>query len=90
MELKEHSLRLSDSLQSDGFKKGDVVGVLLPNCPEYAVIVLGCLYAGLTITTLNPIYTPHELSLQINASKAKCLVTSYETLDKVSSKYKFA
>ena len=61
-----------------------MVGVLLPNCPEYAVVVLGTLHAGLTITTMNPIYTPHELAHQLNASKAKVLVTSYELLDKVT------
>ena len=71
------------------------VGVLLPNCPEYAIVVLGVsfltqqhkvysasefifkggffleekktqvLHAGLTLTTLNPAYTPHELAHQV-------------------------
>ncbi|CAG9862852.1 unnamed protein product [Phyllotreta striolata] len=39
-------------------QKGDVVGILLPNCPEFGIAVLGVLEAGLTITTMNPIYTP--------------------------------
>ena len=88
-EVHELSLRLSASFQSNGFKKGDVIGFLLPNCLKYAVVVLGSLHAGLTITTLNPIYTPHELSHQLKASNAICLITSYDTLDKVGSKHVF-
>ena len=59
----------------------------MPYCLKYAVLVLGSLHAGLTITTLNPIYTLHELSHQLKASNAACLITSYDTLDKVSSKH---
>lgn len=39
-------------------QKGDVVAILLPNCPEFAISALGILEAGLVLTTLNPIYTP--------------------------------
>ena len=59
------------------------MAALLPNCPEYPVVVLGTLHAGLTLTTMNPAYTPSELAHQLAASKASILVTSFTLLDKV-------
>lgn len=38
-------------------KQKNVVGILLPNLPEYPIVTLGILQAGLICTTLNPIYT---------------------------------
>ncbi|KAL3266075.1 hypothetical protein HHI36_010261 [Cryptolaemus montrouzieri] len=55
--------------------KGDVVGILMPNSPEYAIVALGILQGGLIATTLNPIYTPEEISRQLLDSGAKALVT---------------
>lgn len=34
-----------------------MVASLLPNIPEYPVVILGALSGGLTLTTLNPLYT---------------------------------
>lgn len=39
-------------------QKGDVIGLLLPNSPEFPLVALGALRAGLIVTTLNPMYTP--------------------------------
>lgn len=38
-------------------KDGDTIGVVLPNVPEYPIVVFGILAAGGVVTTLNPIYT---------------------------------
>ena len=56
-----------------GLKKGDVIGLILPNCLEYPVLVQGCLYLGITVTPINPGYTPHEISRQLNASAASII-----------------
>lgn len=37
--------------------KGDVLAICLPNLPEYPGALLGAIEAGLTVTTVNPIYT---------------------------------
>ncbi|CAG9862854.1 unnamed protein product [Phyllotreta striolata] len=61
-------------------QKGDVVGILLPNCPEFGIAVLGVLEAGLTITTMNPIYTPVEISKQLLDSNTKVLITQAQAI----------
>ncbi|EDW00257.1 GH11952 [Drosophila grimshawi] len=63
--------------------KPDVLAVCLPNMPEYPIAALGAIEAGLTVTTINPIYTPDEIARQLTFSNAKFLVGSaqrYQTL----------
>ena len=57
-----HSLSRSfgHGLLSLGAQPGDVVAVILPNMPEYAVVMLGASEAALVVTTLNPTYTPSK------------------------------
>lgn len=57
-ELRRKSKNLNRALRKN-FKlaKGDAVAIYSPNIPEYPIIVLGALKAGLVVTTLNPLYT---------------------------------
>lgn len=41
-----------------GLKPRDVVGLLLPNIPEFAIVTYGAMEAGLTVSFVNPLYTP--------------------------------
>jgi len=75
-QVKEEALKVSGSLRSLGLQKGDVIGILLPNCIEYPLIFLGALHSGLTVTPLNPLYTAPEISKQLEAAGAKALITS--------------
>lgn len=45
-----------------GLKPGDVVAVMLPNCPEFPVVAFGSLQAGCVLTTVNPIYKECEFT----------------------------
>lgn len=38
-------------------KPGERVGIILPNLPEFTVLVHGAMRAGLTVTFANPLYT---------------------------------
>lgn len=67
--------RLAGGLRARGLGKGDVVAILAPNCPEYAVVFHGVAFAGATITTINPTYTAHEVAHQLKDSGARLLVT---------------
>src|SRR5690606_15593247 len=48
-------------LQQRGLKKGDRVGLMLANCPDYLRFFYGVLLAGGTVVNINPLYAPHEL-----------------------------
>jgi 4-coumarate--CoA ligase len=67
--------RLAGGLASRGFGPGDVLAIMAPNMPEYAVLFHGTAMAGGTVTTINPTYTTHEVHHQLVDSGAKILVT---------------
>ncbi|MDH5327461.1 MAG: AMP-binding protein [Gammaproteobacteria bacterium] len=61
-------------LQSLGLKRGDKVAIMMPNVLQYPIAIFGCLRAGVTVTNINPLYTPRELKHQLNDSGAKCII----------------
>ena len=55
-------------------KKGDRVAIMMPNCLQYPVALLGVLRAGLTVVNTNPMYTRRELKHQMVDSGASVIV----------------
>ncbi|KAJ3657495.1 hypothetical protein Zmor_009291 [Zophobas morio] len=85
-DLLKKSMNLSRHLRKNlGFKEGDVVAILLPNIPEYPLVVLGVQHAGLVVTTLNPVYTPEEIHRQLEDSSAKGIITLVSSWQTASS-----
>ncbi len=79
---KDYSFRLIDELsrafaayaQTLGLAQGDRVAIMMPNVPQYPVVVAGLLRAGLVVVNVNPLYTPRELEHQLKDSGAKAIV----------------
>ncbi|KAA2264958.1 4-coumarate--CoA ligase family protein [Solihabitans fulvus] len=67
--------RVAAALAERGIRKGDVVGILCPNSPRFAVVYHGVLRAGAVATTINGLYTAHEIAAQLADSGAKLLFT---------------
>ena len=61
-------------LQGLGLAKGDRVAIMMPNVPQYPVVVAAVLRAGFVIVNVNPLYTPRELEHQLKDSGAKAIV----------------
>ena len=72
-ELDRYSKQIAAYLQSLGLKKGDKVGVMMPNILQLPVAVLGVLRAGMTLVNVNPLYTSKELEHQLTDSDTKAL-----------------
>ena len=66
---------LAGGLASRGFGKGDVLALMAPNIPEYAVAFHGAAWSGGSVTTINPTYTAGEVHHQLTDSGARFLVT---------------
>ncbi|MFN8469617.1 MAG: AMP-binding protein [Caldilineaceae bacterium] len=58
-----------------GLKKGDVFAIYSPNLPEYAVAFHAVASLGAINTTVNPLYTAHELANQLRDAGARFLLT---------------
>jgi 4-coumarate--CoA ligase len=80
-QLDDQVRRLAGGLQARGFGIGDVLALMAPNLPEYAVVFLGVAMAGGTITTVNPTYTDHEVGHQLADAGASILITVPMFLD---------
>ena len=74
-ELDRYANRFANMLIAHGFKKGDVVGINLPNIPEYIIAWLGTLKAGCVASGLSPLLSTEEMEHQLKDSDARGLVT---------------
>jgi long-chain acyl-CoA synthetase len=61
-------------LATQNVAKGDRVALMMPNVPAYPVAIFGVLLAGCTVVNVNPLYTPRELTAQLNDSGARILL----------------
>jgi long-chain acyl-CoA synthetase len=56
------TIRLANKLIELGVKKGDRIGILLPNSPQFVIAYWSLLTTGAIVVNLNPMYTRYELS----------------------------
>jgi long-chain acyl-CoA synthetase len=66
---------LASGLQRFGIKKGDHVGLFLPNTPYYVISFYAVLKIGAIIVNFNPLYAELELIHQINDSNTEIMIT---------------
>jgi long-chain acyl-CoA synthetase len=76
------SKALAAWLQSKGLKRGTRVAIMLPNVLQNPVAMIAVLRAGMTVTNVNPLYTPRELESQLKDSGAEAIIV----LDNFASK----
>ena len=69
-------------LSARGLGQGDVIGLLSPNSIDYPIALFGAASIGAAVTTLNPLYTPDEISKQLEDAKATQLYTTGPLLEK--------
>lgn len=55
-------------------KKGDRIGIQMPNLLQYPVVMFGALRAGLVVVNTNPLYTASEMKHQYTDSGVKAVV----------------
>jgi long-chain acyl-CoA synthetase len=67
--------RFSRVLVSLGVKRGDRVGLVLPNCPQYVIAYYAALRIGAVVVGNNPLYTERELSHQLSDAGVELVVT---------------
>lgn len=61
LELYRACIRLANKLIELGVKKGDRIGILLPNSPQFNLAYWSTLMTGAVVVNLNPLYTYEEL-----------------------------
>ena len=64
-DVDRYSNQFANMLIDNGFKKGDAVGINLPNSPEYIYSVLGTLKAGCIVSGVSPLMSDVQMHYQI-------------------------
>lgn len=83
--LFEDVRRAATGLSARGLKKGDVLALLSPNVPEYAVAFHATTLLGGAVTPINPLCTEKEIREQLRDAGAKYLVASPSLAGKAAS-----
>ena len=74
-EIKDRSDAFAAALVGFGITKGDRVGIMLPNCPQYVVAAFAALRLGAIVVNVNPMYTAREVLTVATDSAMRVLVT---------------
>ncbi len=73
-EMSKITDQLAAALVGLGVKKGDRVGILIPNTPQFVMAYFAVLKAGGVVVATNPQYTRREIKHQANDSGMKLVI----------------
>lgn len=60
-DLQLKVIRMANGLIEAGIKKGDRIGIMLPNCPQFVLTFFALLHAGAIVVNLNAQFTADDL-----------------------------
>ncbi len=81
--------RLAAGLASLGVKKGDRVGIFMPNTPQFVIAYFAILKAGGVVVATNPLYSAREIEHQVNDAGIQVMLVMsnfYNIIKDVQSK----
>ena len=82
---------IAAALVDMGVKKGDRVGIFMPNTPQFVMAYFGILKAGGVVVATNPLYTPTEIEYQASDAGIEVMFVMtnfYNTIKKAQPKTK--
>ncbi len=82
-DIKLRSDRFAAALAARAIQKGDRVGIMLPNCPQYIIAAFGVLRLGAIVVNINPTYTVPEL-LGLARDSGICVLLTLDSLASVA------
>ncbi|WP_234402348.1 long-chain-fatty-acid--CoA ligase [Oceanobacillus damuensis] len=85
-EVQQVSEKLAGCLFQQGFKKGDRLSIMLPNCAQYVFSVFGVIRLGGIVVQTNPMYVEREIDYQLKDTEAEFMIchdTVYERVKRV-------
>ncbi len=64
-ELDDYSNQFANMLIENGFKKGDIIGINLPNIPECVIAYIGTFRAGCVASGISPLLSDVQMEYQL-------------------------
>jgi long-chain acyl-CoA synthetase len=82
-EVDQYANQFAHLLLNNGFKKGDIVGIDLPNIPEYVISLIGALRAGCIVSGVSPLLSAEQIKYQLNDLGSTGKKVALVTLDAI-------
>ena len=82
-EVDRYSNQFANMLLENGFEKGDVVGINLPNTPQYMIAVVGTLKAGCIVSGVSPLMSAEQIKYQLTDLSSTGKKVALVTLDAI-------
>ena len=83
-ELAEDMRRAAGALHQAGVRPGDRVALVMPNCPQHAVAVLGTMLLGAVVVEHNPLAPSGELEGEYARHGARVTIAWSKSLEKLT------
>ncbi len=83
--MNEATRRIAASLVELGIKKGDRVGIFMPNTPQFVMAFYGILKAGAVVVATNPLYTSPEIAHQVNDAGVQLMFVMQDNYEALKS-----
>jgi long-chain acyl-CoA synthetase len=83
--LDEQSARVAGLLHKRGLKRGDRVGIMMPNVAEVPVVYYGALRAGCVVVPMNPLLKAREVAYYLGDSGAGLIFAWHAFADQARS-----
>jgi len=71
---------LAAQLRDRGLKKGDRIGIMVPNCCELAILYFACIYLGSVIVPVSPAHSKSDVQFILSNCKPAIVVASASCL----------
>jgi long-chain acyl-CoA synthetase len=84
-QLDDQANRFAARLQQMGVHKGDRVGIMLPNCPQFIIAAYATWRIGGIVVCCNPLYVAREVEHLVNDSEAETFVVMSSLYERVKS-----
>ncbi len=81
--LNKYANQFANMLIDQGFMKGDVVGIHLPNTPQYLITLIGTLRAGCIVSGVSPLLSTDQIAYQLNDLSGTGKNVALVTLDEL-------
>jgi len=76
---------MAAALVEMGVKKGDRVGIFIPNTPQFVIAYYGILKAGAAVVAINPTYPVDEIIMPVNDANIEVMFTLSRFYDKLKA-----
>ena len=83
-ELAEDMRQAAGALHQAGVRPGDRVALVMPNCPQHAIAVLGTMLLGAVVVEHNPLAPSGELEGEYARHGARVTIAWSKSLDKLT------